>query len=100
MTVIGILMIIWNSSLDENEMKDLEVAWPDQHKYVKTNMLYYLVSIISFAVSCIGGVNDGLAGCFICGLGIWSIYVFIWNLTCQSVVYDEVWLADQDFLHM
>ena len=87
------MLLIWHLVLpDEAAMKELELAFPDQHKYIKTNLLYYVISVSCWGgallVSCClwkaGGV---LASC----IGLWYLYIIIWNLTQTSTVNDKRW---------
>ena len=91
----GILLLIWNLVLPKDDvMKELAQEFPDQHAYIKTNLLYYVIS-----VSCWGGsllvacCLWQVAGCLALGIIIWYLYVLIWNLTQSSVVNDKVWAA-------
>ena len=87
------MLLIWHLVLpDKDAMKDLEQEFPDQHAYIKTNLLYYVISVSCWGgallvACCLWKVARVLMG----GIGCWYLYVLIWNLTQTSVVNDKKW---------
>ena len=91
--ITGMMLIVWHICLpDDDTMKAFEQDWPEQHNYVKTNLLYYVISVSSWGGSllvacCLWKPAGFLAIVIAC----WYVYVVIWNFTQNSVVHDEFW---------
>ena len=89
------MLIIWHSALpDKATMLSLETAWPDQHSYITSNLMYYLVSICVWSVAFLASFYRAEIGAgLMVPCSVWYIYVIIWNLTCYEVVHNSKWHA-------